>query len=223
MKLCFLFFERPNYSLCVGFAQHSAQGHLCGDTVKILNDSKGHSILIISDGMGKGSRAALDGAMGAGLLSKLLGAGFGFDSALKTVNSALLIKSNDESLATLDVANIDLFTGKCEIYKAGAPASFIIRNESLIRCELASMPAGILRGIEFAKRTAVLKLNDLIVLMSDGISELGDEWLSDLLLNTRSLEPQRAAELVVEEAIKIADEKTIDDMSIIIARLERNG
>ncbi len=217
------FFERPNYSLCVGFAQHSAQGHLCGDTVKILNDSKGHSILIISDGMGKGSRAALDGAMGAGLLSKLLGAGFGFDSALKTVNSALLIKSNDESLATLDVANIDLFTGKCEIYKAGAPASFIIRNENLIRCELASMPAGILRGIEFAKRTAVLKLNDLIVLMSDGISELGDEWLSDLLLNIRSLEPQRAAELVVEEAIKIADEKTIDDMSIIIARLERNG
>ena len=44
--------------------------------------------------MGRGSRAALDGAMGAGLLSRLLSAGFGFDAALKVVNSALLVKSN---------------------------------------------------------------------------------------------------------------------------------
>lgn len=217
------FSEKPNYCLSIGFYQHSAEGKLCGDTVKVLNDSKGHSILIISDGMGKGSRAALDGAMGAGLLSKLINAGFGFDSALKIVNSALLIKSNDESLATLDIANVDLFTGKCEIFKAGAPASFIIRGENVIRCELTSMPAGILRGIEFAKRTAVLRVNDLIVLMSDGISELGDDRINNLLLDVRSLEPQKAAETVVEEALKIADEKTLDDMSIIIARLERNN
>jgi len=216
------FSEKPNYSLSIGFDQYSAEGKLCGDTVKALNDGKGHSILIISDGMGKGSRAALDGAMGAGLLSKLINAGFGFDSALKIVNSALLIKSNDESLATLDVANIDLFTGKCEIFKAGAPASFIIRGENVIRCELTSMPAGILRGIEFAKRTAVLRPNDLIVLMSDGICELGDEWLNSLLLDVRSLEPQRAAEAIISEALEIADEKCLDDMSVIIARLERN-
>ena len=38
-------------------------------------DGRGHQILIISDGMGRGSRAALDGAMGAGLLSRLLSAG----------------------------------------------------------------------------------------------------------------------------------------------------
>lgn len=215
------FFERPNYALEIGFAQHSAEGELCGDTVKIINDSKGHSILIISDGMGKGNRAALDGAMGAGLLSRLLNAGFGFDSALKVVNSALLVKSNDESLATLDIANIDLFTGKCELLKAGAPASFIIKNNRTTKCELTSMPAGILRGIEFARRTAVLSVGDRVVLMSDGITDLGDKWLMKIF-STMPRDIQECADYILESALKEANGTKIDDMSVIIARLERN-
>lgn len=216
------FSERPNYKLIVGFAQHSAEGDLCGDTVKLLNDSKGHSILIISDGMGKGSRAALDGAMGAGLLSRLINAGFGFDSALKVVNSALLVKSNDESLATIDIANVDLFTGKCEIFKAGAPASYIIKNGNLTRCELSSMPAGILRGIEFAKRTAVLGIDDSMILMSDGITDLGEEWLKKTFDSLPSLDSQVNADFVLTEALKECDPNKHDDMSVIFARLERN-
>jgi len=216
------FFERPSYRLSVGFAQHSAQGKLCGDTVKIINDYKGHCILIISDGMGRGSRAALDGAMGAGLLSKLINAGFGFDCALKIVNCALLVKSNDESLATLDIASIDLFTGKCELLKAGAPASYIIKNKSASRCEMTSMPAGILRGVEFAKRNAVMKIGDSIALMSDGIADLGEKWLEDALLSNNDFTAQQKADYILEEAIKKTKNSKTDDMSIIYAKLERN-
>lgn len=216
------FFERPSYKLSVGFSQHSAEGELCGDTVKIINDNKGHTILIISDGMGKGSRAALDGAMGAGLLSRLINAGFGFDSALKVVNSALLVKSNDESLATLDIANIDLFTGKCEIFKAGAPAGYIVKNATITKCELTSMPAGILRGIEFAKRTAVLSLDDIIVLMSDGITDIGDDWLRNIVLEAYYMAPQQAADYILKSALEYCNGQKIDDMSVICARLERN-
>ena len=214
--------ERPNYKLSVAFAQHSAEGKLCGDTVKTIHDGKGHSILIISDGMGKGSRAALDGAMGAGLIAKLLSAGFGFDSALKVVNSALLVKSNDESLATLDIATIDLYTGKCEIFKAGAPASYIIKNKNVTKCELTSMPAGILRGIEFAKRTAVLGCDDSVVLMSDGITDLGSEWVEDTLLSLEGLGVQETADAVLTRALAACEGRKLDDMSIICAKLERN-
>ncbi|MBE6741884.1 MAG: stage II sporulation protein E, partial [Ruminococcaceae bacterium] len=216
------FFERPNYKIDIGFAQHSAEGKLCGDTVKIINDYKGNCILIISDGMGKGSRAALDGAMGAGLISRLINAGFGFDSALKVVNCALLVKSNDESLATLDIANIDLFTGKCEMLKAGAPASYIIKNRSTVKCELTSMPAGILRGVEFAKRSAVLKLGDSIALMSDGICDIGESWLEETLIKYSDYSAQKKADLILEEALEKAQSDKTDDMSIIIAKLERN-
>lgn len=215
------FCEKPIYTLKVGSAQHSAEGELCGDTIKVINDSNGRTILIISDGMGKGSRAALDGAMGAGLLAKLLNAGFGFDSALKVVNSALLVKSNEESLATLDIACVDLFTGKCELFKAGAPASFILKGRAITKCELTSMPAGILRGIEFAKRTAVLTSGDKIVLMSDGITDLGDEWLRQTLGEMQGDE-QECAEYILDCAMKSVDKGKMDDMSVIFATLERN-
>lgn len=216
------FTERPCYQLSVGFAQHSAQGHLCGDTVKVLNDGRGHSILIISDGMGKGSRAALDGAMGAGLLAKLIHAGFGFDSALKVVNCALLVKSNDESLATLDIANVDLFTGKCELFKAGAPAGYIIKDGAVSKCELTSMPAGILRGIEFAKRTAVLTPGASVVLMSDGVSDIGEAALYEQLGTFGLYEPQECADRLIAAALEQCDREHMDDMSVIVARLEQN-
>lgn len=214
--------EKPNFKLSVGYAQHSAEGQLCGDTIKTINDGRGHMILIISDGMGRGARAALDGAMGAGLLSKLLTAGFGFDSSLKVVNSALLVKSNEESLATLDCACIDMFTGKCEFFKAGAPRSYILKNGQVSKCELSSMPAGILRGIEFAKRTTVLNRGDTIIMMSDGITDVGDEWLDAFIKYSDEMSQQELADAVLNFAKKHTDDKYRDDMSVIVAKLLMN-
>ncbi len=218
-KMMLSIVEKANFSVSFGFAQYSAEGTLCGDTVKVVNDLKGHMVFIISDGMGTGSRAALDGAMGAGLLSKLLGAGFGFDSSLKVVNSALLVKSGEESLATLDCARIDLFTGKCEFYKAGAPVSYIVKKSSITRCELSSMPAGILRGIEFAKRTTVLNVGDEVIMMSDGITDTDSDKLEEFLSIDEGLPPSEKAQSILDFAIECCGDGRRDDMSVIVARL----
>ncbi len=210
--------ERANYKMDFGFAQYCAEGKLCGDTVKMINDGRGHMVFIISDGMGKGGRAALDGAMGAGLLSKLLSAGFGFDSSLKVVNSALLVKSSEESLATLDCACVDLFNGKCEFYKAGAPKSYVLKNNSLSKCELSSMPAGILRGIEFAKRTTVLNVGDEIIMMSDGITDLG-EILDEFIRYNDKITSNDRAQAILDFALEHGDSRHRDDMSVIVAKL----
>lgn len=211
--------EKPNFKMSIGFSQYCAQGKLCGDTIKTINDSRGHMIFIISDGMGKGSRAALDGAMGAGLLSKLLCAGFGFDSSLKVVNSALLVKSSEESLATLDCARVDLFSGKCEFYKAGAPRSYILKHDRIAKCELTSMPAGILRGIEFAKRTTMLNTGDEIIMMSDGVTDVLDDDTQFLQSLDSYLDPNEKADAILNLAIEKSDEKHRDDMSVIVAKL----
>lgn len=213
--------ERPNFKMSFGFAQYCAEGTLCGDTIKAINDSRGHMVFIISDGMGKGASAALDGAMGAGLLSKLLSAGFGFDSSLKVVNSALLVKSSDESLATLDCASVDLFTGKCEFYKAGAPRSYIVKSNSISKCELSSMPAGILRDIEFAKRTTVLNVGDEVIMMSDGITDTQEKLLDDFLCCDDSDSPDDKAHRILDFALKNSDERHRDDMSVIVAKLTK--
>ena len=59
-----------------------------------LNEGKGHSVLIISDGMGKGSSAALDGvtlAIERGSFTVILGHnGSGKSTLAKTFNAVLL-------------------------------------------------------------------------------------------------------------------------------------
>ena len=55
----------------------------------------------ISDGMGTGGRAAVDGAMASNIMGILVKAGLGFDCALKIVNSAMQVKSGEESFGNI--------------------------------------------------------------------------------------------------------------------------
>ena len=63
----------------------------------------GRTISVISDGMGTGGRAAVDGNMAVGILTKLVKAGLSLDCSLNIVNSALIIKSDEESLLWMSV------------------------------------------------------------------------------------------------------------------------
>ena len=81
------------------------------------------------------------------------------------------------------------------------------------------MPAGILRGVEFAKRTTVLNTDDEIIMMSDGITDVGDEWLEKFLCLDTSLDPNEKAKAILKIALENSDEKHRDDMSVIVAKM----
>ena len=67
----------------------------------------------------------------------------------------------------------------------------------------------------------MLGVDDSILLMSDGITDLGDDWLKGELNNMPN-GAQESADYILEKALEKMKDKKIDDMSIIIARLERN-
>ena len=126
--------ELPIYDLEIGSDQHIANhGKLCGDCLDYFNDGMGSTYALICDGMGTGGRAAVDGNMAVSSMGRLLRAGMTPDSALQIVNAALMIKSEDESLSTVDLASVDLYSGMLTLKKAGAAATYIRRLERLIR------------------------------------------------------------------------------------------
>jgi len=78
------------------------------------------------------------------------------------VNSSLMIKSEDETLATLDVADFNMFTGKMKLLKAGACTTYIKKNSKLYRKDMSSLPVGILNEVKFAKEDITLNDGDII-------------------------------------------------------------
>ena len=214
------FNEKPIYDLQIASAQHiSGKGTLCGDCMNYFTDGMGKLVSIISDGMGTGGRAAVDGNMAAGIMTKLIKAGLSFDCSLNIVNSALIVKSSDESLATLDVTSFDMFTGSVEFLKAGAPMSYIKRGSNLIKIEAPSLPAGILRNISFAKKSFSLNVDDCIIMLSDGIVSGGDKWLEARLKNlTNDFDIKNVADDIIREAVERCSATRDDDMSGMIVR-----
>lgn len=214
--------ELPQYRVQTGCVQHScANAQFCGDSWECFTDGNGRQIAIISDGMGTGGRAAVDGAMASGIMSRLIQAGIGFDAALKIVNSALLVKSSDESSATIDLAALDLFSGSAEFMKAGAPISILRKSGRAVRVDAPSLPIGILNDTSFTKSSDSLEDGDLLVLLSDGALSSGDELICDEVEKWDGQIPQELAETIVSQAIARRSDGHDDDITALVMKVMR--
>lgn len=214
--------EHANIKIDIGADQISANGsNMCGDAYKYFNDGKGHFIMVLSDGMGTGGRAAVDGAMASGLMSRLIKAGFGYNCSLRILNSSMLFKSTDESLATVDIASIDLFTGETKLYKAGAAPTLIRRSGKTGKAESTSLPAGILREIGFDKATVKCRAGDIVVLMSDGVTATGTDWIRAEIESWRDGSAQDLATHLCECAKRRRDTDHDDDITVLTAILNK--
>lgn len=215
--------ERAVYTMDWGSSQLTETGSkITGDAYRSLTTDTGRFVLILSDGMGTGGNAAVDSAMTSDLLRRLLEAGVGCDAALKIVNSALLLKSGEETLATADVAAVDLFTGRAEFYKAGAAPTFLVKNGRAGYVQSDSLPAGILEGAAFEKSSLTLREGDRLVLVSDGVTATGADWVKSQLEAGASSSPQQLAESLAKTARERQQPGREDDITVLVAELVRS-
>ena len=214
--------ERAVYTVDWGSSQLTETGsRITGDAYRSLTTDTGRFVLILSDGMGTGGNAAVDSAMTSDLLRRLLEAGVGCDAALKIVNSALLLKSGEETLATADVAAVDLFTGRAEFYKAGAAPTFLVKNGRAGYVQSDSLPAGILEGAAFEKSSLTLREGDRLVLVSDGVTATGADWVKSQLEAGAELSAQQLAEDLARTARERQQPGREDDITVLVADLFR--
>ena len=215
--------ERPCFKAEIGLTQiPEEQGKLCGDAAKYFTDGRGRFIMLISDGMGSGGRAAVDSAMVSGLFSRMLRSGFGYDCALKIINSSMLFKSTDESLSTVDIAAIDLFDGRCELLKEGAAPTFVKRNGKVGKAESTSLPPGILRDVAFDKAVINLKTEDIVVMVSDGAVTEDSEWISKIINEWTIGSAQQLADEIAFAARRRRNDGHNDDITVLVCILKKN-
>lgn len=215
-----VFCEKPLIEAKFAKASVNAEGEkFCGDTGDFFVDQYACAHMILSDGMGSGTGAALDSMMAVGLVSKMVQSGFRFGSAIRLVNSALLLKSDEESLATADAVSVNLYTGKTDFYKAGAAPSFIVKRGHISKIEGSGVPAGILGGVDYEESCAVLSAGDMVVMVTDGVTDSGEEWLPSEIRALAEKQPQEIADSLADTAKKRRADGHSDDITVMVLKL----
>ena len=202
---------RLEYAKCMS----SKRGEkVCGDTVTFFETDEGTFHCLLSDGMGAGRDAALSSRLAAIMLEKLLTVGASASDALCMVNKALTQKEQ-EVFATVDLLAIDRYTAEATLIKAGAAPTFLFRGNVCKRFESRTPPAGIMQDVIAEKHTFKVRRGDVILILSDGVMQVGE---SDEALPAVSA---GSAHAVAAAVLSAARERTAcaDDMSVCAVRV----
>jgi len=202
--------------------------NVSGDSYTFMNTGDGKYILALSDGMGSGQKAAIQSRAAVSLLEQFMESGFDKDTAIRLINSILVLKSTDDSFATIDLAVIDLFDGETEFIKIGAVPTLIKRSERVEAVKSVSLPAGILSSIDTELVHKKVESGDFVIMMTDGVTDSfgrdadvnsGDESLQSFVNNIKSTNPQEIADMVLNQAYANCSGKPFDDMMVVVAKV----
>jgi stage II sporulation protein E len=216
--------------ITVGKASCPKEGlTVSGDHCSALTLPNHRFALIMCDGMGVGTEAQAESSLAVSVLEKFLLAGFSPQTAVRTVNTALLLKSSRENFATLDVAIINQINGQCDFIKIGGAPSLIRSARGLKVVQSSSPPVGILEEIEPQTFRHVLGIRNNIIMMSDGVWDVLDSVeppearLETLLSKFEIFDPQVVAEYILFMAKKAAGNQVPDDMCVIVAYIDKKA
>lgn len=218
--------EEETFRVTTGVAKLGKyEESVSGDNYTFMNTGDGKYILALSDGMGSGQRADSQSRAAISLLEQFMETGFDKDTAVKLINSILVLKSDDDSFATIDLSAIDLYDGRVEFVKIGAVSTYIKRPNRVETIKTVSLPAGILSDIETELICKTVDNGDFIIMVTDGIidafkaNEEGEKSLIKYIEEIENLNPQGIADSILNKAYSNSGNKALDDMTVLVAKV----
>ncbi|MDF2485784.1 MAG: hypothetical protein K0R46_1952 [Herbinix sp.] len=215
------FLEDTKFKVLTGVAR-AMKENVSGDNFSILRLETGEFMIALSDGMGTGKDAGEESETVMSLLEEMISAGFKAETAIKLINSSLVLKADKQTFSTIDMSIINLFTGMCEFIKIGAAAAFIKRGDWVETISSTTLPIGMFGSVDYDTVTKKLYEGDIIVLLTDGVldcipGENKEEFIERLLLENNSNNPQEIANRILERTLSQSNFVPMDDMSVITA------
>lgn len=217
----YCFMEDTKFKVLTGVARARKES-VSGDNFSILRLESGEFMIALSDGMGTGQEAGEESETVMSLLEQMIEAGFKAETAIKLINSSLVLKSDKQTFSTIDMSIINLFTGMCEFIKIGAAATFIKRGDWVETIASTTLPIGMFGNVDYDTVTKKLYEGDIIVLLTDGVldcipGEKKEAFLEQMLLEIRSANPQEIANRILERTLSQSNFVPMDDMTVITA------
>ncbi len=215
--------QREPLSALAGVASAERAGQaVSGDVGAWFKDERGRLNVLLCDGMGSGAAAWADSDCALRLLEKFLRAGLEAEEALKTVAEALALRGEEQGgFTTVDLLQVDLYSGKGAVYKLGAAPTYLRRGGVVERVEGGSLPAGLSgeAGCQPDVFPFTLEAGDCVALVSDGVATgREDDWLRRMLADFDGASPQELAGRILRESgHRMGDG---DDRTVMVLKMD---
>lgn len=205
-----------------GVAARKRSGEtVSGDAGTYFKRADGKLYVLLCDGMGSGPEANRESSLAVRLLEQFLQAGVEVGQALNTLSSALALRGEETGgFTTVDLLQVDLFTGEGELLKLGAAPTYLKKGDTIQKLAGSSLPAGLGEGTAIPTDRFTLRLSpgDTVLMVSDGICGTGtDGWLREKLAAFDGASPKDLARELITERPQDAT----DDRTALVIRIEK--
>jgi len=207
---------------------------VAGDFYDFYPLPDGRLAIIIADVSDKGVPAALFMALGVTVLRFAMSLSFAPGALLDHANQSILSNQRSKMFATVFVGYLDLDSGVMQFALAGHNPPLLYRAATG-RCETLEalgVAMGLFEGAEYVEKTATLHEEDVLVLYTDGITEVinaaeeefGEERLEKLVVQHASRSAKELSELIVKTTVAFAqDQGAFDDETLIVIKRRQMG
>lgn len=216
------FVEEPEFHILTGFAKAVKETEkISGDNYSFCEMRAGRIAAILSDGMGSGEEACEESERVIEMMERLLEAGFKKEAAVQIINGALAAGEQEKNMSTLDICELNLYTGGCDFIKVGAACTYIKRDNLVDRLSLGNLPLGIFQQIEPETMHRQLQDGDYVIMLSDGVLDalsqgMGEDLLPEIISRIYHTNPAEIANQILGYCLRQSRGQIRDDMTVLV-------
>ncbi len=220
--------EEPRYHVLTGVAKTIKETEtVSGDNYSFMEIAEGNLTAVLSDGMGSGEKACRDSEFVIDFIEKFLEVGFSKETAVQMINGSLIAGGESQNMSTLDICQVDLYTGVCEFIKIGSAPSYIKRENLIEQISARNLPLGVFYEMDMEITRRRLVDGDYIIMLSDGILDamsqgIGEEMLPEMLGRITLKNPSEIANYILNSCLGQSRGRVRDDMTVMVTGIWEN-
>lgn len=170
----YVFKKAPLHQIAYVSYQKGCQSDANGDQFRVLQKDT-EFLTLLCDGMGHDQRAERTAKSLLNSFLALYQHSKDVKRNLNQLNRLFRISLDGDNYSTFDFFSIQLQTLELKNFKGGSGPTFIIREGKLLTLPVGGLPIGLLDEVDVEEKRIQLEPNDILLLVSDGISQFIQE------------------------------------------------
>jgi sigma-B regulation protein RsbU (phosphoserine phosphatase) len=217
-----------DYGLDVA-ARYLSAREVCGDLYEFLHYGPQQLGIALGDVSGKGTAAALYGAVAIGIMRSLAPQKLQPAEMLRQMNQVIGERRIEGRFMTACFATWQKGRQKLRVANAGQSQPLLYKGGKCDRIELAGFPLGIFEEVQYDEWGVTLDVGDILVFHSDGIAEtansegqfFGTTRIRRLIEQHHGLTSAELADLILREVDWFAQSAPLsDDRTLVILKVK---